>query len=774
MSEPERFGRVSHRSEHSNFECTSLPARSLNMYRSGKHIRDRDGKIIGGTYLARGQAGNSDLTADSGRVQPDRRWFGNTRVVGQGELDTFRDEMKKRLNDPYTMVLRTKTLPMGLLTDSDKGAKLNLLSAESFKDTFGKHKKRKRPKLSEHVTDLASLKTDASSLQTTFVTKRMPGTFAGAGTAVDTAGAAQDAAMAAAGKKGAIAAAALSSDLELAWDSMAVGRADASVAVRHWAFDAGQSRRIWAELYKVLDCSDVVLQVLDARDPVGTRSYRVENHLRTNAKHKQLVFILNKCDLVPTWAVKKWVAILSREAPTLAFHASMTNPFGKGNLIALLRQFSTAHEDKRQISVGLIGYPNVGKSSVINALKAKKVCKVAPVPGETKVWQYITLMRSVFLVDCPGVVIPSGDSEADMVLKGVVRSERLDSPEDYIPELMRRVRPEFITRLYNVPAERFYTYEGDAAAAKEAAAAEKQAEEDASAGAAAADAQKAGPAGAQQGSHGDEEAVIAPGSASARALAALLAAHPSAAGAYADMDLAGEAEAAAQAAELPVAPSMTQPKNSGRGLRHAQGAEHHGGYAGRWQIRLEPGETFDGSHYLPLGRKVVKVDHMGLLEAVAYRLGKLRKGGDPDTLITARNILNDFQRGKLPAYVRPPEKPVAKRDAGAAAASMVADMPQDAAALEEEAAQLTAAAAAAGAQEAAEGDATPEEAAATAASASAAVAVAVGGRKRGRGRTHEEAVAVKAAKKLARKADRFASAPAAMPNSDDDFDDLDM
>ena len=43
------------------------------------------------------------------------------------------------------------------------------------------------------------------------------------------------------------------------------------------------------------------------------------------------------------------------------------------------------HLDKKQISVGLIGYPNVGKSSIINTLKSKKVCKVAPLAGETKV-----------------------------------------------------------------------------------------------------------------------------------------------------------------------------------------------------------------------------------------------------------------------------------------------------------------------------------------------------------------------------------------------------
>ena len=83
--------------------------------------------------------------------------------------------------------------------------------------------------------------------------------------------------------------------------------------------------------------------------------------------------------------------------------------------------FNQLHVDKKQISVGFIGYPNVGKSSVINTLRAKKVCKVAPVPGETKVWQYITLMRRIFLIDCPGVVYPSGATDAEVVLKGVVR-----------------------------------------------------------------------------------------------------------------------------------------------------------------------------------------------------------------------------------------------------------------------------------------------------------------------------------------------------------------
>lgn len=122
-------------------------------------------------------------------------------------------------------------------------------------------------------------------------------------------------------------------------------------------------------------------------------------------------------DLVPTWITQRWVKTLSAEYPTMAFRSSMTHPFGKGSLINLLRQFGKLHSDKKQISVGFIGYPNVGKSSVINTLRSKKVCKVAPIAGETKVWQYITLMRRIFLIDCPGVVFPTGETDEEKVLK---------------------------------------------------------------------------------------------------------------------------------------------------------------------------------------------------------------------------------------------------------------------------------------------------------------------------------------------------------------------
>lgn len=100
--------------------------------------------------------------------------------------------------------------------------------------------------------------------------------------------------------------------------------------------------------------------------------------------------------------------------------------------------------------MGFVGYPNVGKSSVINSLMKKDCCSVAPIPGQTKVWQYITMTKRIFLIDCPGVVYDQGESETDKVLKGVVRAERLPTPEIYIQAILDRVSPKLLTDLYGV------------------------------------------------------------------------------------------------------------------------------------------------------------------------------------------------------------------------------------------------------------------------------------------------------------------------------------
>lgn len=94
---------------------------------------------------------------------------------------------------------------------------------------------------------------------------------------------------------------------------------DSKDAARHKVFDKGMSKRIWEELYKVIDSSDVLIHALDARNPNGTRSKFLEDYLKKNCPNKHLVFVLNKCDLIPTSVTQRWVKYLSKVAPTLAF-----------------------------------------------------------------------------------------------------------------------------------------------------------------------------------------------------------------------------------------------------------------------------------------------------------------------------------------------------------------------------------------------------------------------------------------------------------------------
>lgn len=339
------------------------------------------------------------------RVEPNQKWFGNSRVISQNALQKFQDELKTAMKNPFQVVMKPTKLPVTLLNESAKFARPHLLETETFESVFGKKQTRKRPNILHR--DLNEFVSNAEKTSETYKNEN---------------------------------------DLDLVRDDEGVKN-----AAREWVMGAGQSKRIWNELYKVVDSSDVLLQVIDARDPMGTRCPHIEKYLRTEKPHKHLMLILNKVDLVPNWVTQKWVHILSKEYPTVAFHASLTHPFGKGSLINLLRQFGKLHSDKKQISVGFIGYPNVGKSSIINALRSKKVCKVAPIAGETKVWQYITLMRRIYLIDCPGVAYSTQETDTEKVLKGVVRVELVESPEDYIQSVLERVRREYIIKTYRIP-----------------------------------------------------------------------------------------------------------------------------------------------------------------------------------------------------------------------------------------------------------------------------------------------------------------------------------
>lgn len=237
-------------------------------------------------------------------------------------------------------------------------------------------------------------------------------------------------------------------------------------------------RAFYKELVKVIEASDVILQVLDARDPLGSRCVDMEKMVMRSGPEKHLVLLLNKIDLVPREAVEKWLKYLREELPTVAFKCSTqeqksnlgwksssragktSNPLqtndclGAETLIRLLKNYSRSHEIKKSITVGVIGLPNVGKSSLINSLKRSHVVNVGATPGLTRSMQEVQLDKNVKLLDCPGVVTlrSAGSDDASIALRNCKRIEKLDDPVGPVKEILRLCPARMLVTLYKVPS----------------------------------------------------------------------------------------------------------------------------------------------------------------------------------------------------------------------------------------------------------------------------------------------------------------------------------
>ena len=200
--------------------------------------------------------------------------FNATRVISQDALNSFRSAMQEKASDPYQVLLKSNKLPMSLIRDGEgknglkqHQAKMQVESAP-FGDTFGPKAQRKRVKLG--VGSLEDLAGESTKMHDTYLERlEQAKLLSGTSSLEEQAG-------------------------EAAPEDAVLSTAKEPI------FSKGQSKRIWNELYKVIDSSDVVIHVLDARDPLGTRCRSVEKYIREEAPHKHLIFVLNKCDLVPT------------------------------------------------------------------------------------------------------------------------------------------------------------------------------------------------------------------------------------------------------------------------------------------------------------------------------------------------------------------------------------------------------------------------------------------------------------------------------------------
>lgn len=250
------------------------------------------------------------------------------------------------------------------------------------------------------------------------------------------------------------------------------------------------SRRAYDKVFKqVIEQADVVLYVLDARDPEGTRSKEVERQVMAAASGgKRLMLILNKVDLVPPPVLKDWLTHLRRYFPTIPLrasgsaanaqtfnHKSLTVQSTASALLKSLKSYAASQQLKRAVSVGVIGYPNVGKSSVINALLSRLGGKGAACPagaeaGVTTSIRRVKMDSKLVLLDSPGVVFPSvaeGESSssssrkkkhdpieahANLVLLNAVPPKDIGDARPAVNLLIKRLSssPDLLQRLMDV------------------------------------------------------------------------------------------------------------------------------------------------------------------------------------------------------------------------------------------------------------------------------------------------------------------------------------
>jgi len=218
-----------------------------------------------------------------------------------------------------------------------------------------------------------------------------------------------------------------------------------------------QREKVPALIRKVIDASDILLEVLDARFLQETRNSEVESYILKQGK--KIIYILNKSDLVDTKEVKKKIVLLNLYPYVLI---SCKNRQGSNDLRKRIKIEAKKIEGYKLIQVGIIGYPNTGKSSLINFLTGSRLGTAASA-GFTKGLHKVKLAEGILLLDTPGI-IPDKENSA-MSNKDLIKHAKINvrdwdkvkSPDIIVFSLFKQY-PEAIEKYYSIKPDDFESF----------------------------------------------------------------------------------------------------------------------------------------------------------------------------------------------------------------------------------------------------------------------------------------------------------------------------
>jgi ribosome biogenesis GTPase A len=197
----------------------------------------------------------------------------------------------------------------------------------------------------------------------------------------------------------------------------------------------------WGMVNRVINDADILLLVLDSRMAQETRNLEIENKVK--ASGKPLIYVLNKCDLVDKHVVEQY----KRTIPNSIF-ISATKHLGTVKLREKIQIAASRLKLDSNVKVGVLGYPNVGKSSLINSLKGRSATKTSSISGYTKGIQKVRT-SGIILLDTPGVIPYLEKDQLKHNIIGTIDHNKEKDPDIVAMKLMTAF-PGIIEQYYNV------------------------------------------------------------------------------------------------------------------------------------------------------------------------------------------------------------------------------------------------------------------------------------------------------------------------------------
>lgn len=282
---------------------------------------------------------------------------------------------------------------------------------------------------------------------------------------------------------------------------------------------------VWRQLWRVIERSDLVVQIVDARNPLLFRSEDLEKYVKEVDPNKNNLLLVNKADMMTIIQREAWADYFEKAGINYKFFSAsiakaindaaqfnedseqLEYSVAKGDIKEDITESQVAHakevkrfqlpnqgdededsvsneesesadqrtriltvdelealfldnapelerkgsEHSRKTQIGLVGYPNVGKSSTINALIGAKKVSVSSTPGKTKHFQTIHLSPDVILCDCPGLVFPNfATTKAELVCNGILPIDQLREFTGPSGLVAKRIPQHFFEALYGV------------------------------------------------------------------------------------------------------------------------------------------------------------------------------------------------------------------------------------------------------------------------------------------------------------------------------------